>query len=301
MGYDKSIKIELENLGGKVSMFNDRPYNGFYDFLKTISINFTKIYQNINWYFRLSRLKLSSFNTVFVIRGEDIPNFVFNAFKKAGLNMILYQWDSVRNYDYLHQKRYFNNISTFDKKDAILHGFDYLPLFYRREYEKLEKTLLNEKTALFVGTYQDKRYRSILDLKDRLKGIGINTIVIFRIPFYHQIKLKLKGIKLKKKYLVYKTVTLSEILKLYSKSDIIIDAANENQSGLTMRTFEALGAKKTLLTNNTTILEEPFFDSKKIKLFNEKFSLETFNLGTDIDLVKEQRIDNWLLRLLEKE
>lgn len=301
IGYNEVIKKEIENLGGSVLMFNDRPYNGVYDFLKKININIVKAYQNVSWYLRLRKLGLASYNTLFVVRGEHVPVFVFDKCRKVGLEMIMYQWDSVENCNYLHQKDYFNRINTFDGGDAKFYGFDYFPLFYRREYEELELRNSKEKTALFVGTYQDKRYKSVLELKERLNKIGIKTIIKIKIPFYHYIKLKLKGIVLEKKYLVFENISFTEMLNLYSDADIIIDAANDNQKGLTMRTFEALGANKILLTNNLSILEEPFYDSKNIKFFDENFFDETFKEEGSLNLVEEQRIDNWILRILNKE
>lgn len=301
IGYDEVIKKEIENLGGSVLMFNDRPYNGVYDFFKKININIVKVYQSITWYFRLRKLNLASYNTLFVIRGEHVPVIVLDKFKKAGLDMIMYQWDSVENCNYLYQKDYFKKIYTFDGGDAKLYGFDYFPLFYRREYEKLELRNSKKKTALFVGTYQDERYESVIELKERLDKIAIKTIIKIKIPFYHFIKLKLIGIELEKKYLVFENISFNEMLKLYSDADIIIDAANEKQKGLTMRTFEALGANKLLLTNNLSILEEPFYDSKKIKFFYQEFLEGIFIEDGTLNVVKQNRIDNWILKLLNKE
>jgi hypothetical protein len=68
-----------------------------------------------------------------------------------------------------------------------------------------------------------------------------------------------------------------------------------------MRTFEALGANKLLLTNNLSILEEPFYDSKRIKFFNQEFLEGIFIEDGTLNLVKQQRIDNWILKLLNIE
>lgn len=301
IGYDEVIKNEIENLRGSVLMFNDRPYNGVYDFFKKFNINIVKAYQSIIWYFRLRKLNLTSYNTLFVIRGEHVPVIVLDKCKKAGLDLIMYQWDSVKNYNYLYQKDYFNQIYTFDSGDAKLYGFDYFPLFYRREYEKLELRNSKEKTALFIGTYQNRRYESVLEVKERLDKVAIKSIIKFKIPYYHFIKLKLKGIKLEKKYLIFENISFNKMLKLYSYADIIIDAANDKQKGLTMRTFEALGANKVLLTNNLSILEEPFYDSKRVKFFNQEFLEGKFIEDGTLNLVKQQRIDNWILKLLNVE
>lgn len=298
IGYNDAIKTEIENLGGHVLMFNDRPYNGLYDFFKKINLNFIKLYQYISWHLKLRKTDLSIYNTLFVIRGEHVPCFVLNKLKKSGLEMIMYQWDSVKNYNYLYQKDFFDRISTFDREDSRLYGFNYFPLFFRKEYGEIEQRKLEVNNALFVGTFQSKRYDSVLVLKQNLSKVGINTIIKIKIPFYYYLKLMIKGIKLEKKHLVFENISFAEILKLYSNSDIIIDIANENQTGLTMRTFEALGANKILLTNNLSILEESFYNSKNIKFFNHGFSKETFKDEIITNLVEEQRLDNWIIRLI---
>lgn len=298
IGYNNAIKIEIENLGGQVLMFNDRPYNGVYDFFKKLNINIIKAYQDINWYYRLIKIDLKSYNTLFVIRGEHVPLFVFDKCKKAGLDMVMYQWDSIKNHDYLNQRGFFDKISTFDSEDSKKYGFQYFPLFYRREYTELKIKKSKSKTALFVGTFQMARYNSVLELVKRLDGIGISSVIKIKIPLYYFFKLKLKGIVLDKKYLVFENISFSKMLNLYSNADIIIDAASENQSGLTMRTFEALGANKYLLTNNKSIIEEPFFDSKSIKFFDQQFLHETFLDGPSFSLAEKQRLDNWINKLL---
>ncbi len=298
MGYNYAIKKEIEFLGGQVTMFNDRPYNGVYDFFKKINVTWIKKYQNTIWKDRLSKIDLNSFNTLFVIRGEFVPDFVFDKCKKAGLEMIMYQWDSLKNYDYSSQKGYFTKVATFDREDSEKFGLHYFPLFFRKEYAQISQSILKSKAALFVGTFQFKRYSSVLELKERLNKIEISTTIKIKIPYYYYLKLRMKGIKLDKRYLIFKNISTQEIIDLYSKYDIIIDIANENQSGLTMRTFESLGANKILLTNNESIVLESFYDSNRIKLVTIPFLENTFNNEGKYNIVDSQRLDNWVLEIL---
>ena len=300
LGYNKVIKSELEKLGAVVLMFNDRPYNGLYDFFnKKINNRLTKIYQNIVWLIRLITLKINDYNTLLVIRGEDIPNFVYKKIKDEGIEMVMYQWDSVKNYNYLKNTHYFNKIITFDSLDAKNNNFKYLPLFYRREYEMINKKLTEDKVALFIGTYQPVRYKKIIELNELLKKNGISTIIKIKIPFYYFLKLKINKVNVNKKYLIFQNLSLKKVMNYYSKADIIIDIANENQSGLTMRTFEALGSRKKLLTNNKLIINESFYNSNYIKIIDEKNLFEIEDYFVNENIVKENRIDNWLLNILQ--
>ena len=55
-----------------------------------------------------------------------------------------------------------------------------------------------------------------------------------------------------------------EIISLISKSKAILDINHPSQVGLTMRTFETLGANKKLITTNENIKIYDFFDKENI-------------------------------------
>ncbi|MFH4210110.1 lipopolysaccharide biosynthesis protein, partial [Acinetobacter baumannii] len=68
---------------------------------------------------------------------------------------------------------------------------------------------------------------------------------------------------------------MDEIIKLYAKSNVILDISHPGQSGLTMRTFEAIGAGKKLITTNLNIKEYPFYNSDNIFIISrDKLVLE---------------------------
>lgn len=301
MGYNIAIKKQLESSGVRILMLNDRPYNAVYDFFKKISISTIKLFQLLSWYFKLRNIDLSKYDVVLMIRGEHVPISVLKKLQAAGLKMIMYQWDSIQNCDYLHQVDYFSKVATFDREDSKLHGFHYFPLFFRKEYAEIKINTTKKKKALFIGTFQAKRYASVLELKERLKEVEIDTTIKIKIPYYYYYyyyKLSFKGIRLDRNYLMFKNITFKEILELYTHYDIIIDVANEHQSGLTMRTFEALGANKILLTNNEAIKQELFYKFGNIIMINAPFLQQNFKSEIQQNLVNNHRLDNWIFALL---
>ena len=51
---------------------------------------------------------------------------------------------------------------------------------------------------------------------------------------------------------------------IFLNSKIILDIEHPNQKGLTMRTFESLGAGKKLITTNATVKEMDFYNANNI-------------------------------------
>jgi hypothetical protein len=62
----------------------------------------------------------------------------------------------------------------------------------------------------------------------------------------------------------------SKVQEVFFKSLSILDIEHPQQTGLTMRTFETIGANKKLVTTNQRIREYDFFDSRNICVIDRK-------------------------------
>jgi hypothetical protein len=70
---------------------------------------------------------------------------------------------------------------------------------------------------------------------------------------------------------------LKDIANIFATSRCILDSAQAGQSGLTMRTFEVLGAKKKLITSNPTIEEYDFYNPTNIYIYKQGQSIDFSN------------------------
>lgn len=68
----------------------------------------------------------------------------------------------------------------------------------------------------------------------------------------------------------FKSLNKSEIISLYNRSNIILDINHPNQTGLTMRTIECIGAKRKMITTNTDVENYSFYNSKNIYILDRK-------------------------------
>ena len=98
----------------------------------------------------------------------------------------------------------------------------------------------------------------------------------------------------------FKPLEHSKIFDYFSKSKVILDINHPNQYGLTMRTFECLGAKKKLITTNQNILEYDFYNPNNIMVINrnnpviDKIFFDSPYEELESGVYKKYSIENWL-------
>jgi hypothetical protein len=89
----------------------------------------------------------------------------------------------------------------------------------------------------------------------------------------------------------------SRISTLYGSSIAVLDIEHHEQTGLTMRTLEALAGGNKLITTNQSIKDEPFFDENMILVIDRENPVldKDFFLRPHIKLELEKyEIKRWL-------
>ena len=175
---------------------------------------------------------------------------------------IIYQWDSLENlpfdFDFIAA---FDFKFTFDHNDAQNHeGLKLRPLFFTKEFKKNKSDKIEYEFAT-VGGFQFRRVNIINVLKNQFPGfkfkIRLRTFLTLNI-FHNIIKI---GLKKYFDYALFRDLNRTEISILLNKSKVIIDIPNKGQTGLSMRTIEALGLQKKIITTCSHINKYNFFDS----------------------------------------
>jgi hypothetical protein len=266
-GYEVEIKKELESLGADVTFFAEKPYSISYRVSKHISSKFQKKIEED--YLNSILSSIDNFDIFFLIRGEIITEDFLKSLKQKNPNaiFIMYQWDSVKNNpNYVNILKYFDKVSTFDMVNAKTLNINYLPLFYIKKYENLEQEQEKKYDIVFFGSYHGDRLEVVKKISEECERLGLvfkhhlfipKLALLKRLCFF---KLKFSDLK----YLSTKSVSIDEILESYKVTKAVLDIENPGQNGLTMRTFEVLGAGLKLITTNKHIKNEFFFNSNNI-------------------------------------
>jgi hypothetical protein len=305
-GYETRLSKEMESMGYSVTLFSEKP-----DILQKYIVQ-TRLplkyrCKIADSYFKgiIKSIDNQKFDYLFVIRGEYIPLWFLNLFsvKNPDARKILYQWDSIRNNPNAEKMAaFFDKCYTFDWKDSEkFPKFIYKPLFYVREYDPNNLGKEPETDLFFIGILHGKRYQIVKEIIQKAQLTGLTTnfkFLITKSGFFCRKIFDATFKNAQKSEFVFNLVGIESVSKMLHNSKCVVDICHPDQTGLTMRTFEALGAGKKLLTTNKNILREKFYNPAIVQL------LDPDNIVLDLNFIKSEnsrdlqilkyRIDNWL-------
>lgn len=176
-------------------------------------------------------------------------------------------------------KRIGFKVSTFDFQDATKYDLKLRKNINRKIDLKIDSSI--DYDFYFVGAPKGRK-NMLQQLYDflTLKGFTVKFILVESPKDY---------------------VSQMDNIKLSSKTRCIVDINAPNQTGLTLRPFDALFLKKKLLTNNTNIINTDFYEENNIYIFNENNMNGILEFMTkpykDIPdrIVNQYEINQWLI------
>lgn len=309
-GYQKKIIHSLEGLGANVKYLQDRPFSSFIMRALTslFPITFSRLLER--YYFkRLRNIQRSDFNIVFVVNGQTLsPNtlsVLHDLLPKA--KFVLYLWDSIENRpNVVGNFPYFDKIFSFDEHDAALYRLGFRPLFYIKDYSAVSQDSYSFDIA-FIGSIHSDRFVVLNMLRNRYNN---------KFRFYYYLYIQAYWV-----FLLYKFLKPSMGVRRYSEfrflqlpvkrvQDIledtvsVVDIEHPNQSGLTIRTIEAVFSGRKLITTNSDIANYDFYDKNNILIIDRKNPvipngfLEGKVTEMKSNMVDKYSIKGWLKELL---
>ncbi|MDP4268413.1 MAG: hypothetical protein Q8880_13400, partial [Bacteroidota bacterium] len=214
----------------------------------------------------LSSIKEKEFDYVLIIKGDLLTNeFIVTIKQKMPkAKFILYQWDSLKHYNYLDKMKYFNKVFSFDYNDCIRdERILYLPLFFSGEYSKIAllKNIRYSYDLFFLGFNHTIRSSKLFELVKICEEKGLKYSFNIMTSITERIQIFFKNRKIN---CFFRSIKFEEFSDKYIKSKAIVDISSPNQSGLPIRIIEAVGADKKIITTNLNVLKEDFYDPKMI-------------------------------------
>lgn len=276
-GYEKAIKSSLENqFGAQVDFYDERPSNDIWTKI-FIRLNLKSFVQRkIDTYYNaiLNRIKDIAYDYVFVVSPETLSFDELEQIKvlQPNATFILYMWDSFQNKNSFNTIPLFDRIVTFDPNDAKNYNLTFHPLFYVENYTSVTTHDLNKYDICCILTAHSDRYIVVNKIKEYIQKLSLKMFTFL----YLNNKLMYWGRRLflkKYKYgsindFSFKPMSQNEIISIISKSKAVLDINHPSQVGLTMRTFEALGAQKKLITTNKNITSYDFYNENNILIID---------------------------------
>lgn len=213
---------------------------------------------------------------------QYIPVCCLKKIKKNGGKIVLYFLDDMANVNSKialkkTQKIRFDLVFTFDKKNAEDYGFRHVYSMYSR----LEQmTDVQKYGAVFIGS--DKgRFDIIEKIYDRLiqeTAPDKHFFSVFQTS-------EANALKYKDKMRINQSMDYREVVKVVQQSNCIIDIVIGEQSGLSLRAYEAIAYNKKLITNNPEIFNFPYYDERFMQYFSnvEDIDLEFIMKKTEVN------------------
>jgi hypothetical protein len=268
--YDKDIAAELERRGARVDRLMDRPFDTPFMTAVTRFRREWMIHAADRLYRReIERYGRSSYDLVLVINGQTLSREILSELKAEfpSARFVLYMWDSIANRrSILESLDLFDSCFSFDPSAVQTHGFRLRPLFFSKGFESPPSEDFDYHIS-FIGTAHTDR-RAILSGVDAALGPEIRRFWYL----YLQARWVLAAYRLtnpafrsaRAREFKYVPLSRNEVQDVFRRSKAILDIEHPRQSGLTIRTFEALGASKKLVTTNSGITEYDFYDPTNI-------------------------------------
>lgn len=329
-GIEKKIKYTLEESGYEVFWIENKTllldYHGTESKLKPLRRIYFALFSPQVKYLRkeLKKTGDKKFDILFVINAHIVCRFLLKKLK--GINpqlfSIIYFWDSFSKFNWTREIKLFDKVYTFDPVDSVKFKIDYKPNFYIRPFLKINH---NQKYDLFfVGKFSQERLCVLDRIADQTENEGLNFFIklwpAYKIYLHNRYvykilsQLYLKGTWKEKyllnfeavegilirEYLVTESMDYDEVQSNLLRSNVILDLPFKKQTGYTHRIIEALANGKKVLTTNSNIRKEIFYNPEQIHIlddqspeFDSKWIKEIFEFPINSSFLNLE-LSNWL-------
>lgn len=232
----------------------------------------------------------------------ELIEFIKTKTKRNG--MINYQWDGMDRYPLIYDRlALFDKAYVFDPRDLNNTRYpNLLPttsFYFDYDLEKLSV----ESDFYFLGSHIPNRSSLIVKFANFAKNIGYK--LNFQIFCGNKIE-KVRHIYPENIQLLSQSMikTYDENLMASRKAKILVDFVDAVHNGLSLRTFEALGHDKKLITTNKEIIKYDFYHPNNIFILDDNFDeipdfLEKPYQAIDQKIKEKYSFGNWINYILD--
>lgn len=308
-GYEKEIKRMLENMGATVDYYNERPSNNILTktlirlrLKKILHIKIQNYYNKI-----INETKNTEYDYVFLVKIETIDKPILEKIKNSQKNaeFMLYMWDSVRNYkSSVETLALFDRAFSFDKQDCIAYNkLQFLALFYIPIYENIEKKEIVYDLC-FIGSGHSDRYVIVKNIFNQVEKLGLRMFTFFFLHTKQMYRFRKLFDKKFKNAVIgefsFEPMSQQDVVEVIARSNVIVDIEHPQQSGLTMRTIEMLGAQKKLITTNADIKNYDFYNENNVYVIDrnspnlKKEFFDSPYLSIEPEIYEKYALRSWI-------
>ncbi len=244
---------------------------------------------------------LSDLGDVMIVFDSCVNEYILAWLKKmySDKRFIFYYWNSINHTSFPVEKvrELGYEVWGFDPADASKYQYRLNPQFFCHNwYNSLDPADVPEVDIGFVGRDKNGRMQLVQKVLSELNKIDNCTSSIY--------------ITAPKWYLYFfnrnykRILNFEDMIRKEMRARILLDVANSERCGYTLRVYDALCNGRKLITNNINIIDEDFYDKRNSFVYglDSPEDFETF-VNTDFSREKEDKLENsnmsnWLARFL---
>jgi len=222
-------------------------------------------------------------------------------------------------YQWTNELKYFDRVLTFDLEDSKTFNVEYKPNFFIKK-DNQKNNFIEDYDLFFAGKFNPSRLFMLDKILNQTEKSGIKYFIklwpAYRIFFHNKILYKflkififkstwtlkyilnfeaIEGI-LKREYMMTNSLSYDDMNDYFMNSNVILDIPFQQQTGYSHCIIEALAIGKKIITTNSYIKKESFFDSEQIKILdknnpeidckwiNEKSTFEVSDYFSELEL-----------------
>lgn len=227
--------------------------------IKKFKFSFISLFYD-KWYRKLPEYdKVIVFDIALLTDHQLLKNIRKKTRKKE---LFLYSWNIAKNdssfqLEMKQAKKYGFTFYSYDKNSCEKYGLKHNTIMYDNTLRLHEGEIYYD--ALFLGYLKDRK-EDINKIYNLLIAAGLNSKVIIFGQKEQEMKFEFRS-----SYTSY-----NEYLEMISHSRSIIDIAQKNQDGYSMRVMESLFLDKKLITTNKAIRYAEFYDENNIFIVEDE-------------------------------
>lgn len=226
---------------------------------------------------------------MFIINSRRPSKYALKMIAKKNKKIVVVYWNKITkeelNIDFC--KKYTNAIYSFDLKDAQKFNLLFCDTYtFSSIYDNSDS--IDDNIAYYFGKYKTGRDEILKNLENQIKDyVNVDFNLVYD----------------KKPNGLYASdrISYKAYLNKVKTSKIIVEIVSNNQSGLTLRSLEALYFEKKLITNNDDIVNYKIYNKNNIFIIGKDKDLSDFIKckNDNLDFVKEYYdFNNWLNRII---
>ena len=278
-GYDRVVAQALRDRGATVDVLADRPFDSalLHGIAKlgrsAVLGHATRIYRR-----QLEQFGRSHYDHILVINGQTMADTFLRELRGAypAARFTFYIWDSFENKPYaVAALPRYDYALSFDRYAAERHGIGFRPLFFSPEFD-LPTNSDADIDLSFVGTAHSDR-AAIIHYVDRQLPISASRywFLYLKAPWVlHYQRLANPHFRsVPSSMFSYAPMPRDDVRTVFARSRAFLDIEHDRQTGLTIRTFEAMGARKKLITTNPDVRSYDFYDPANVLVIDRRTPL----------------------------